>query len=117
VLVGLGYQQYSVLKKLLIGIAELDTLLKTAIDFRARLRFPRVPCEPPRLRLRGLTLATFPAGVFVLHSNQPLNLVKFINRILKEHLISGYPIQLVISISPWAEIVYQLPSSLLKLIT
>ncbi|QFT91128.1 hypothetical protein FIU87_20970 [Bacillus sp. THAF10] len=32
--------------------------LNTAIAFRARLRFPRVTREPPRLRLRGLTLAT-----------------------------------------------------------
>jgi hypothetical protein len=46
--------------------------LIAAFDFRGRLRFPRAACEPPRLRLRGLTLATFPAGVFVFHSNQKL---------------------------------------------
>ncbi|MEL3974628.1 hypothetical protein AAEO50_20270, partial [Rossellomorea oryzaecorticis] len=34
---------------------------------------PRVTREPPRLRLRGLTLATSPAGVFVFHSNQKLD--------------------------------------------
>jgi hypothetical protein len=27
----------------------------TAIDFRAKLRFPRAVGEPPQLRLRGLT--------------------------------------------------------------
>jgi hypothetical protein len=47
--------------------------MNAAVDFRARLRFPRVTREPPRLRLRGLTLATSPAGVFVLHSNQLLD--------------------------------------------
>jgi hypothetical protein len=50
----------------------LGQALITANDFRARLRFPRMTREPPRLRLRGLTLATSPAGVYVLHSNQPL---------------------------------------------
>jgi hypothetical protein len=52
--------------------ALLDSSVNTAVDFRARLRFPRAVGEPPRLRLRGLTLATSPAGVFVLHSNQQL---------------------------------------------
>jgi hypothetical protein len=47
----------------------------TAVDFRAGLRFPRVAREPPRSHtsLRGLTYSTFPAGVFVLHSNQQLD--------------------------------------------
>jgi hypothetical protein len=44
--------------------------LKAAFDFRARLRFPRVAREPPRLSHPGLTLAASPAGVFVLHYNQ-----------------------------------------------
>jgi hypothetical protein len=48
------------------------TLFNTAVDFRTGLRFPRVTREPPRLCLRGLTLATSPAVVFVLHSNQQL---------------------------------------------
>jgi hypothetical protein len=52
-------------------------LLNTAVDFRARLRFPRVTREPPQLRFRGLTLATSPAGVFVLHSNQLLEQAKY----------------------------------------
>jgi hypothetical protein len=39
-------------------------VLNAANDFRARLRFPRVAREPP------------PAGVFVLHSNQPLEQAK-----------------------------------------
>ncbi len=59
-----------------IGVAWVNYFFKwtfnTAFDFRGRLRFPRVAREPPRLRLRGLTLATFPAGVFVFHSNQKL---------------------------------------------
>ncbi len=52
----------------------------TAVDFRGRLRFPRVTREPPRLCLRGLTLATSPAGVFVFHSNQQLEWVNNKNK-------------------------------------
>ncbi|SCC07177.1 hypothetical protein GA0061094_2274 [[Bacillus] enclensis] len=48
------------------------SILTTLLISVGRLRFPRVTLEPPRLRLRGLTLATSPAGVFVFHSNQKL---------------------------------------------
>jgi hypothetical protein len=49
------------------------TLLITAADFRARLRFPRAAVSLlVAALLRGLTCLAFPAGVFVLHSNQQL---------------------------------------------
>ncbi len=40
-------------------------------------RFPRAADEPPRrLHLRGLLRSAFPAGVFALPSNQPLEATK-----------------------------------------
>ena len=46
------------------------TAYYTAVDFRARLCFPRAAAEPPR-RFRSYGVS-FPAGVFVLLSNQLL---------------------------------------------
>jgi len=43
----------------------------TAVDFRARLRFPRAAEEL-------LVASAFPAGVFVLPSNQPLEETKHV---------------------------------------
>ncbi len=44
-------------------------LLKTAVDFRASLRFPRAWLEPPRLRLWGLQSPATPAGQGMLRSD------------------------------------------------
>ena len=49
----------------------------TTVDTHTRLRFPRAADEPPRrLHLRGLLCSAFPAGVFALPSNQPLEATK-----------------------------------------
>jgi hypothetical protein len=56
--------------------SQKDRVLYDAYDFRGRLRFPRAGVEPPRLRLRGLNSFAFPAGVFVFHSNQPLDSIQ-----------------------------------------
>ncbi|MEG9296009.1 hypothetical protein V6B33_06090 [Mangrovibacillus sp. Mu-81] len=48
--------------------------MNTAVDSRARLRFPRVTREPlVAALLWSLTLATSSAGVCVMHSNQQLD--------------------------------------------
>jgi hypothetical protein len=72
--------------------------LITANDFRARLRFPRVTREPPcrNALLRGLTLATSPAGVCVLYSNQPLEQADMNNDLLTESIKKSELIRILI---------------------
>ncbi|MGG3196641.1 MULTISPECIES: hypothetical protein [Priestia] len=52
----------------------------TAVDFRARLRFPRAAGEPTRrFHSCGVSLSPLPAGVFVLPSNQQLEAATYMN--------------------------------------
>lgn len=54
------------------------TACDTAVDLRARLRFPRAGDEPPcRLcSCRGLIPSAFPSGVYALSANQQLEATK-----------------------------------------
>jgi hypothetical protein len=70
--------------------------LNTAVDFRARLRFPRLTRGLlGRTSLWGLTLATSPAGVFVLHSNQQLEPVKTNNGFNRSYYLLSDTDQLI----------------------